>query len=67
MSLESIQEIRYEEFMRSIPYPAVINVFKLNPLEGYLLFETSPSLVLQISDMFFGGDGVSEAKCSRVF
>src|SRR5471030_1745673 len=40
VQLESIQEIRFEEFMRSIPCPAVINVFKLNPLEGYLLFET---------------------------
>lgn len=56
VSLESIQEIRYEEFMHSISYPAVINVFKLNPLDGCLLFETSPSLVFQISDMIFGGD-----------
>ncbi|MBC2579748.1 flagellar motor switch protein FliM [Clostridium sp. DJ247] len=55
--LESIQEIRYEEFMRSISYPTVVTVFKLNPLEGYLLFETSPSLVFQIVDIFLGGDG----------
>lgn len=56
VSLESIQEMRYEEFKRSIPYPAVINVFKLNPLEGFLLFETSTSLVVQIADIFFDGD-----------
>lgn len=49
--LESIQEIRYEEFMRSIPCPAVLTVFRLNPLEGYLLFETSPSLVVEIIDI----------------
>lgn len=68
VTLESIQEIRYEEFRHSIPYPAVINVFKLNPLEGSLLFETSPSLVVQIADIFFAGDGskkLSEAEFSE--
>lgn len=56
VSLESIQEIRYEEFMRSISYNTVLTVFTLNPLEGYLLFETSPSLVVQIADTFCGQD-----------
>jgi flagellar motor switch protein FliM len=48
--LESIQEIRFEEFMRSIPCPTVAVLFKLSPLKGYLLFETSPSLVSQFTD-----------------
>lgn len=51
VSLESIQEISYEEFRHSIPCPAVITVFKLNPLEGYLLFETSSDFVSKISSV----------------
>ncbi|KZL91278.1 flagellar motor switch protein FliM [Clostridium magnum] len=68
VSLASIQEIRYKEFSNSIPYPAVINLFKLNPLEGYLLFETSPELVVQIANVFFGEDvsgDVSKAEFSE--
>lgn len=50
VALESMQEISYEEFRHSIPCPAVITVFKLNPLEGYLLFETSSDFILKISN-----------------
>jgi flagellar motor switch protein FliM len=57
VSLEFIQEIRYEEFMRSIPCPTVLAVFKLKPLDGYLIFETSPSLVFQIQDILLGKEG----------
>lgn len=57
VSLEFIQEIRYEEFMRSIPCPSVLAVFKLKPLDGYLIFETSPSLVFQIQDILLGKKG----------
>lgn len=56
VSLESMQEIRYKEFSNSIPYPAVISLFKLNPLVGYLLFETSPNLVSHIANIFFDGN-----------
>lgn len=51
IALESIEEIRYEEFIRSIPCPTVVTVFKLNPLEGHLLFETSPTLIFQIENL----------------
>lgn len=61
ISLESIEEIRYEEFVRSIPCPAVITVFKLNPLEGYLLFETSPTFTFQIRDLLLGKEGTDKS------
>lgn len=57
VSLESIQEISYEEFRHSIPCPAVITVFKLNPLEGYLLFETSTDFVSRISNVYLDKNG----------
>jgi flagellar motor switch protein FliM len=57
VSLESIQEISYEEFRHSIPCPAVITVFKLSPLEGYLLFQTSPDFVSKISNVCPDKDG----------
>lgn len=57
VSVESMQEIGYEEFRHSIPYPAVITVFKLNPLEGYLLFETNSDFILKISNVYQDKDG----------
>lgn len=58
VSLESIQEVSYEEFRHSIPNPAVIAIFTLKPLEGYLLFETNPAFALQAADILSLGDGV---------
>lgn len=56
VSLEFIQEIRYEEFKHSIPCPTILAGFKLKPLDGYLLFETSPDLIFQIEDILLGGN-----------
>lgn len=54
ISLQSVQEIRYAELMHSIPYPSVLATFWLRPLDGYLLLETTPSLIYKIADMVYG-------------
>jgi flagellar motor switch protein FliM len=52
VSLESIQEISYEEFKHSIPCPAAMAIFKLKPFEGYLLFETSTDFISKIANLY---------------
>jgi flagellar motor switch protein FliM len=63
-ALESIQEIRYHEFMNSLSYPKVLTVFKLNPLDGCLLLEASPSLISQLADISEDGILYGDRKCS---
>lgn len=62
VKLESIQEISYEEFRHSISCPAVISVFKLNPLEGSLLFETNLDFISKIYSMCSDKDEAQKPK-----
>jgi len=53
----SIEQITYDEFIRSQPNPTVLGLFLLNPLEGTVLMELSPSLAFTIVDRLLGGNG----------
>lgn len=52
IALVSIQELRYEELIRSLPCPTVLTVFKLTSLDGCFLFETNPDLMFEINPNF---------------
>ncbi|MDI6812675.1 MAG: flagellar motor switch protein FliM [Desulfitobacteriaceae bacterium] len=58
----SIEQITYDEFIRSLPNPTILGVFTLEPLEGTLLLEISPSLVFTIIDRLLGGLGQGTEK-----
>ncbi|MDR3600706.1 MAG: flagellar motor switch protein FliM [Desulfosporosinus sp.] len=53
----SIEQITYDEFIRSQPNPTVIGLFLLKPLEGTVLIEMSPTLAFTIVDRLLGGNG----------
>lgn len=53
----SIEQITYDEFIRSLPNPTVLGLFSLNPLEGTVLMEMSPTLAFTIVDRLLGGQG----------
>ncbi|PKK91374.1 MAG: flagellar motor switch protein FliM [Candidatus Wallbacteria bacterium HGW-Wallbacteria-1] len=53
----SIDEITYEEFIRSIANPTVISIFELGGLEGTAVMEINLGVVFTIIDRLFGGSG----------
>ena len=53
----SIEQITYDEFIRSLPNPTVLGLFSLNPLEGTVLMEMSPTLAFTVVDRLLGGEG----------
>ncbi|CDM68700.1 flagellar motor switch protein FliM [Clostridium bornimense] len=57
VNLEYIEQTTYEEFMHSISNPTILNLFKLQPLSGTLLFETNQQFTYQIIDILLGGKG----------
>ncbi|MCS7172046.1 MAG: flagellar motor switch protein FliM [Armatimonadetes bacterium] len=57
VSVRSVEQLSYEEFVRSIPSPTVIVLFRLEPLEGRALLEFSNSLALAMVDRLLGGPG----------
>ena len=62
VSVASVDQLTYEEFIRSMPNPSVISVFEMRPLSGNALMEINPSIVFSIIDRLFGGLGTPPAK-----
>jgi flagellar motor switch protein FliM len=58
----SIEQITYDEFIRSLPSPTILGIYSMNPLEGTLLFEMSPSLAFTMIDRLLGGQGYATEK-----
>jgi|GEM_PF-1969276 len=56
-SLLSIEEVSYEQFLRSLPDPTVVSVFEMNPLPGKAMLEINPSIAFWIIDHLLGGGG----------
>lgn len=57
VKLVSVDQISYEEFIRSIPNPTSLNVINMDPLEGKGLMELSPTLSFPVVDRLMGGAG----------
>jgi flagellar motor switch protein FliM len=53
----SIEQLTYDEFIRSLPNPTVLGLFSINPLEGTVLMEVSPTLAFTLVDRILGGQG----------
>lgn len=58
----SIEQITYDEFIRSLPNPTILGIFTMSPLEGTLLLEMSPALAFTIIDRLLGGQGYGSEK-----
>jgi flagellar motor switch protein FliM len=57
VKLVSVDQISYEEFIRSIPNPTSLNIINMDPLEGDALMELSPTLSFPVVDRLMGGQG----------
>lgn len=62
IDVASVDQLTYEEFIRSLPNPSVIGVFKMAPLKGNAILELNPNIVFSIIDRLFGGPGLPPAK-----
>ncbi|MGH7739221.1 MAG: flagellar motor switch protein FliM [bacterium] len=53
----SVTQLPFREYTMSLPRPDCIFVLKMEPLEGSLLLEINPELVLTLIDRILGGPG----------
>ena len=53
----SVDQLTYEEFIRSIPTPTTLAVINMDPLKGNAILEIDPSVTCSIIDRLFGGTG----------
>lgn len=62
VSIQNVQIIKFGEFMKTIPFPSSINIFKMEPLKGYSLLVVEAPLVFAFVEFFFGGASVRNVK-----
>lgn len=60
----SVDQMTYEEFIRSIPSPSCMAIIMMDPLKGNAILEIDPAITFTIIDRLFGGAG-SAAKINR--
>ncbi|RLE09634.1 flagellar motor switch protein FliM [Candidatus Aerophobetes bacterium] len=53
----SVDQLTYEEFLRSIPNPTTLAVINMDPLKGSSVLEIDPSITFTVIDRLFGGPG----------
>lgn len=53
----SVDQLTYEDFIRSTPSPTVLTVFSLNPLSGTAILQLDPLFLFPMIDLYFGGNG----------
>jgi len=53
----SVDQLIYEDFIRSIPTPTVISVFKVSPYEESAIIQFDPMFLFPMVELFFGGSG----------
>lgn len=53
----SVEQVTYEEFIRSIPSTTILNIFSIYPLEGNAIMEINPNLGFAFLDRMLGGPG----------
>lgn len=57
VEVASVDQLTYEEFIRSLPNPSVISILSLSSLKGNINFEMDTNIVFAIIDRLFGGMG----------
>ena len=53
----TVEQLTYEEFIRSIPTPTTLAVINMDPLKGSAVLEIDPAVTFSIIDRLFGGKG----------
>ncbi|MCG9967955.1 flagellar motor switch protein FliM [Pelotomaculum terephthalicicum JT] len=53
----SVDQLTYEDFIKSIPSPTVITIFKVKPFNENAIIQFDPMFLFPMIDLFFGGNG----------
>ncbi len=62
VNVHNVKMVKFSEFMKAIPLPSSINIFKMEPLRGYALFVLEAPIVFALVDFFFGGTAAPYVK-----
>lgn len=59
ISVVQVEQLPYDEFIRSIPKMTVLNIFEAEPLKGRMVMEVHPNIAYAMLDRMLGGTGTA--------
>lgn len=62
VSIHNVEMMMFSEFMKTVPLPASITLFRMEPLKGYALFIMEAPMVFAMIEYFFGGPTAKHVK-----
>ncbi len=62
ISVVQVEQLPYDEFIRSIPKMTILNIFEAEPLEGRMVLEVHPNVAFAMLDRMLGGTGTAPSK-----
>ena len=62
VSTVSTDTIKFGDFLRSLPVPSSMHIFRMEPLRGHGLVIVESKVVFAVVDTFFGGSGAKETR-----
>lgn len=66
ITVASVDQLPYDEFIRSVPKMTILNVFEPYPLDGRFLIEVNPNIAYAMLDRLLGGRGVALNKVDNL-
>ncbi len=62
ISVRSTELIKFGEFLKTLPVPSSLNLFRMNPLRGQAIMVLETRLVFSLVDIMYGGTGELEVR-----
>jgi flagellar motor switch protein FliM len=62
VNVHGVEMMMFNEFMKTLPLPSSINIFKMAPLKGYALFIMEAPMVFAFIEYFFGSNKAQYVK-----
>ncbi|MBF0465347.1 MAG: flagellar motor switch protein FliM [Nitrospirae bacterium] len=62
VNIHGVEMMKFSEFMKTLPLPSSINIFKMEPLKGYSLFVIGAPAVFAFVEYFFGATTARNTK-----
>ncbi|MBU5346559.1 flagellar motor switch protein FliM [Paenibacillus sp. LC231] len=66
INVVQVEQLPYDEFIRSIPKMTVLNIFEAEPLVGRMVLEVHPNIAYAMLDRLLGGTGIAPTSISSM-
>ncbi|OAB41343.1 flagellar motor switch protein FliM [Paenibacillus glacialis] len=66
ISVVQVEQLPYDEFIRSIPKMTILNIFEAEPLKGRMVMEVHPNVAYAMLDRLLGGMGNAPSKITSL-